>query len=1284
MKNILLPVLFLTGMSVMNSRFGFQGRDVLNVSQPNVEKMQPHQEFAKWIEKKNKENALKLLTPEATNLTTSSQTLNAEQQKQFEKAISNLVFIENKGQWHNDVLYLCRMGGLDAWITKYGVNYTFYKMEEVKEFTPYEKSAMPNKFEHKDYNMIGHRVLMKLQNYNPNPTREGKQKQEGYYNYLIGNDPSKHASFVGLYKEAVVKDVYNGIDLRYYFDKGSLRYDYIVRPGADPAQIVFTLEGSDKTYVNEKGNLVFTTRFGEVAMAELKTYQERDKKEIKSEFIKREDKWGIALASYDKDQALIIDPLVYSTYIGGSGYDWGNGIAVGGSGNAYVTGHTQSTNYDVTAGAFQTTNGGGSDVFVTKLNASGSGLVYSTYIGGSSDDFGNGIAVDGSGNAYVTGQTGSTDYDVTTGAFQTTNEGSYDVFVTKLNASGSGLVYSTYIGGSYGDYGSGIAVDGSGNAYVTGRTGSTDYDVTTGAFQTTNGGNDDVFVTKLNASGSGLVYSTYIGGSNDDGGRAIAVDGSGNAYVVGLTLSTNYDVTAGAFQTTHGGGTRDVFVTKLNASGSGLVYSTYIGGSSDDLGLGIAVDGSGNAYVTGQTGSTDYDVTAGAFQTTNGGYNDVFVTKLNASGSGLVYSTYIGGSSDDGGRAIAVDGSGNAYVTGATSSTNYDVTAGAFQTTNGGYYDVFVTKLNASGSGLLYSTYIGGSSGDYGSGIAVDGSGNAYVTGYTQSTDYDVTAGAFQTTYGGGLYDVFVTKLCHLDITLTSAAGTNNQTVCINTAITNITYSSTGATGATFSGLPTGVTGNYSGGNITISGTPTVSGTFNYTVTLTGGCGTTTATGTITVKPNNTITLTSATGTNNQTVCINTAITNITYSSTGATGATFSGLPTGVTGNYSGGNITISGTPTVSGTFNYTVTLTGGCGTTTATGTITVKPNNTITLTSAPATTNQTVCINTAITNITYSSTGATGATFSGLPTGVTGNYSGGNITISGTPTVSGTFNYTVTLTGGCGTTTATGTITVTPNLTITLTSAAGTNNQTVCINTAITNITYSSTGATGATFSGLPTGVTGNYSGGNITISGTPTVSGTFNYTVTLTGGCGSVSTTGTIKVNQNTITLTSAAGTDNQSVCTYTPITNITYTSTGATGATFSGLPAGVTGNFASGNITISGTPTVTGTFNYTITLTGGCGSVSKTGTISIGCVGIEETANNVSWSIFPNPTSGIFTIQSEKGGVFEVLDITGRMLHTCTTKNQTETIRTNLPAGVYFIREKESRATQKLIVE
>jgi hypothetical protein len=440
-------------------------------------------------------------------------------------------------------------------------------------------------------------------------------------------------------------------------------------------------------------------------------------------------------------------------------------------------------------------------------------------------------------------------------------------------------------------------------------------------------------------------------------------------------------------------------------------------------------------------------------------------------------------------------------------------------------------------------------------------------------------------------------------IALTSGVGTDAQTVCVNTPIANITYATTGATGATFSGLPAGVNGVWAGDVATISGTPTVTGTFNYTVTLTGGCGTVTANGSITVTQDNTIALTSAIGTDAQTVCINTPIANITYATTGATGATFTGLPAGVNGVWAANVVTISGTPTVSGTFNYTIDLTGGCGTVSTTGSITVTPDNTIALTSAAGTDAQTVCINTPIANITYATTGASGATFTGLPAGVNGVWAANVVTISGTPTVSGTFNYTINLTGGCGTVSTTGTIIVTPDNTIALTSGVGTDAQTVCVNTPITNITYATTGATGATFSGLPAGVNGVWAGDVVTISGSPSATGTFNYTVTLTGGCGTVSISGTITVTQdNTIVLTSAVNTDNQSVCINSPIINITYSTTGATGATFSGLPAGVNGVWAANVVTISGTPSVAGTFNYTITLTGGCGNVSANGTITV----------------------------------------------------------------------------------
>jgi hypothetical protein len=675
-------------------------------------------------------------------------------------------FIENKGQWHSDVLFLTRMVGLDVWITKYGVNYTFYQIE--KNPNAEKAEHLPSKFENdlEDATLLGHRVLLKLQNHNANPSPQGKIKQQGYYNYLIGNDPSKHASNVGLYKEAIVKNVYNGIDLRYYFENGYLRYDFIVQPGADPAQIRFSLEGEDKEYMKNK-TLCYTTRFGEVQMQDLYVYQQGDKKQVPAKFTKKDGLWQFQLNNYDKTQALILDPLIYSTYIGGSNYDYVFDVAIDGSGNAYITGYTGSTNYDITPGAFQTTYGGSNDVFVTKLNSTGTGLIYSTYIGGSNSDYGDAIAIDGSGNAYITGWTNSTDYDIIPGAFQTTIGGSGDVFVTKLNSTGTGLIYSTYIGGNNYDVGNAIAIDGSGNAYITGYTLSTNYDIIPGAFQTNYAGNSDVFVTKLNSTGTGLIYSTYIGGSNDDIGYAIAIDSSGNAYITGATISTDYDITLGAFQTTYGGGTiyGDVFVTQLNSTGTGLIYSTYVGGSSNEVGISIAIDGSGNAYITGRTESTNYDITPGAFQTTyGGGTNDVFVTKLNSTGTGLIYSTYVGGSSNEFGISIAIDGSGNAYITGITASTDYDITLGAFQTTyGGGTYDVFVTKLNSTGTALLYSTYIGGNANDEVNGIAIDGSGNAYITGFTESNDFDITPGAFQTNIAG-FADVFITKL---DLTTT-------------------------------------------------------------------------------------------------------------------------------------------------------------------------------------------------------------------------------------------------------------------------------------------------------------------------------------------------------------------------------------------------------------------------------------------------------------------------------------------------------------------------------------
>jgi hypothetical protein len=393
-------------------------------------------------------------------------------------------------------------------------------------------------------------------------------------------------------------------------------------------------------------------------------------------------------------------------------------------------------------------------------------LVYSTFIGGANVDSGFDITVDASGNAYVTGSTQlliiPSTFPTTAGAFDTThNGGSQDAFVAKLNPTGSALIYSTFLGGSALDSASGIAVDSTGNAYVTGTTESPDFPTTVGAFDTTHNADRDAFVTKLNPTGSALIYSTFLGGLDGDFGRSVVVDNVGSAYVTGNTFSSSFPTTPGAFDTTISPDeVADVFVTKLNSAGSALVYSTHLGGSRGASSGGIALDASGSVYVTGSTSSTDFPTTVGAFDTTSNGLGDVFVTKFNPTGSALVYSTFLGGSTSDEAHGIAVDASGSAYVTGPTTSSNFPTTVGAFDTTyNGGFADAFVAKLNPSGAALVYSTFVGGVDFESSSDVAVDNSGSAYVTGGTSSPNFPTTVDAFDTTYSGGTEEAFVTKL---------------------------------------------------------------------------------------------------------------------------------------------------------------------------------------------------------------------------------------------------------------------------------------------------------------------------------------------------------------------------------------------------------------------------------------------------------------------------------------------------------------------------------------------
>lgn len=553
-------------------------------------------------------------------------------------------------------------------------------------------------------------------------------------NYFIGAGSRTWRTNVENYRAVRVRDLYPGIDLAYYGTRGSLEYDFILHPGSDPRAIALKLDGMAPARIDSKGNLIVASG---IAWRRPRMYQDIDGQRLTVEGRFEMDlarRVHFRIGPYDRARDLVIDPeLSYSSYVGGNDDETARGIAVDAQGNVYIAGATSSLNVPIVAGAFQKSIAGQANAFVAKFSSAGK-LIYLTYLGGRGIDIGTSLAVDKSGDAYVSGMTSSSDFPVTPGAFQ-----------TKYGGNGEGACWQA----------------------------------------------GDGFVAKLNATGSQLVYSTYLGGKQDDLASALSIDSAGNAYVTGYTLSTDFPATPGAYQTKFAGAggqtskpncngmglvnpqpwftSGDAFVSKLNPTGSQLVFSTYLGGNLDDFGLSIALDAAQNVYVGGFTLSQNFPVTPGSVRTKFGGSEiqnmffttgDAFVTKLNNSGSSLLFSTYLGGSGDDVITSIATAPDGSIWVTGGTSSTDFPITSSAAQTAYAGYTnlpflveqlvgDAFATHISADGTKVLYSTYLGGPANDLGISIAVDPAGLVYLAGFTDSFNFPHTANAIQSRFGG-------------------------------------------------------------------------------------------------------------------------------------------------------------------------------------------------------------------------------------------------------------------------------------------------------------------------------------------------------------------------------------------------------------------------------------------------------------------------------------------------------------------------------------------------------
>ncbi len=678
----------------------------------------------------------------------SDQTNNAKAAQAFD--LASAIFVQNQGQWENPDLKFAYNGhSIDVGFTNQGPIVNLIGQASVN--APVQQIRLAMTFD-------GGQTVA--------PT--GVERSPTLFNFLTG-DASQHRSNVPGYQKVQYTNLYDGIDLLAWGQSAGMKYEFHVAPGADWNQIHLSYAGSNGLRIATDGSLHIATPLGDLVEHAPVLYQMIDgqRVEVAGKFVLVDsDTYAFQVTGqYDHAKELVIDPdLSWSSYLGAGNDDYGQAIAIDASGNAYVAGYTASANW-ASSGAYNTNYAGNNDVFVAKLNSDGNQLLYATYLGGIQTDVGTGIAVDSSGNAYITGYTSSAGW-ATAGSYDPSFNGGFDAFIAKLNANGSSMQYATYLGAGGADYGYGIAIDGSNNAYITGFTASGGW-ASAGASDTSfNGGDSDAFVAKIGPAGNTLGYMTYFGGSGNDFGNAIAVDSSGNAYITGQVGSAGL-ATAGAYDTSYGQNV-DAFVAKFSANGSTLSFASYLGGSGMDAGNGIAVDKTG-VYVSGSSASGGW-AKAGSYDDSQNGGSDAFVAKLDLTGASLIYATYLGGTGDDFGNGLAIDSSGNAYLTGYSGSSKW--TPDVAGTTPSGGYDAYIAKISASGAYMPYISFVGGANNDIGYGIAVDNAGNGYIAGNTFSGAW-TSANGYDSSFNGGT-DAFAAKFTGLDKTVIIIPGDAN------------------------------------------------------------------------------------------------------------------------------------------------------------------------------------------------------------------------------------------------------------------------------------------------------------------------------------------------------------------------------------------------------------------------------------------------------------------------------------------------------------------------------